>query len=55
MVLQYLLRIKYFQLNVFFLKVLLCGFYVEITWQKEHINSKDEGAERASIKVECYT
>lgn len=34
MVLQYLLRIKYFQLKVFSLKVLLCGFYVEMRTQQ---------------------
>lgn len=53
MVLQYLLRIKYFQLNVFFLKVFLSGLCVEITLQKEQ-NRKDGGAERVSIKA-CYT
>lgn len=53
MVLQNLLRIKYFQLNVFLSKVLLYGFCVEITLQKEHTAvSKDVGAERAWTKVD---
>lgn len=54
MVLQYLLRIKYFQLNAFLLKLLLSGFYVEITAKITH-SSKDVGAHKSIINVKNGT
>lgn len=55
MVLQYLLRIKYFQLNVCLSKLLLCGVYAEISLQKEHRASKTQGHRRASCKGDKRT